>query len=320
MLIIGIVLIVVSIILIIYSYYNLHHTKEINHKVEMKNIEIEMVNKELEKTKCNLVDNIKEKEIKLHEIEQSIVDRMEQAQEWTDHEIEQSKKAFQNYCQLLEKEYEEKEQEYEMYTDAMETAYSNKQLELMREVQDTEEYLNKLKLTRAAAIEAQSREEEIKENKDNYRLNISDLAQKDIRLLNSIKTEISNPSVVDKIIWSSYYQPLAKNKFPKIIGKETVCGIYKITSLISGMCYIGQSRDCCDRWKQHCKNALGVGTSATTNNKLYQTIKKEGLNNFTFEILEECEAKYLDEKESYYISLYDSYNFGMNGTRGNNKN
>ena len=73
--------------------------------------------------------------------------------------------------------------------------------------------------------------------------------------------------------------------------------------------------DCCERWKEHCKNALGVGSNKGTN-KLYQTMRSEGLHNFTFEILEECKQEYLNEKEKYYIDLYDSYNFGLNSNKG----
>ena len=111
---------------------------------------------------------------------------------------------------------------------------------------------------------------------------------------------------------------MAKTRFPQIIGKPTICGIYKITSLKTGLSYIGQSNDICDRWKQHCKNALGVGT-VTTENKLYKSMREDGLSNFTFEVLEECEAKLLDEKEKYYIGLYDTYNYGLNGTQGNSR-
>ena len=46
-------------------------------------------------------------------------------------------------------------------------------------------------------------------------------------------------------------------------------------------------------------------------------MQKYGLYNFTFEVLEECKSNELDEKEKIYIYLYDSYNFGLNGTKGN---
>jgi len=48
-------------------------------------------------------------------------------------------------------------------------------------------------------------------------------------------------------------------------------------------------------------------------------MKKEGIDNFTFEILEECTIENLDEKEAFYINLYNSYNYGYNSNRGNKK-
>ena len=44
-------------------------------------------------------------------------------------------------------------------------------------------------------------------------------------------------------IWQAYYQPIAKKKFPKILGKTDICGIYKITNQETGECYIGQAVD-----------------------------------------------------------------------------
>ena len=44
---------------------------------------------------------------------------------------------------------------------------------------------------------------------------------------------------------------------------------------------------------------------------------EDGLWNFTFELLEECSREELNEKEKFYIELYQSYNFGFNSTNGN---
>ena len=232
-------------------------------------------------------------------------------------------KAFENYCDNLSKAYDEKSIEYDELVANLEKAYANQQEKLIaeagalqEEIRSIQEELEEMRKSRAAAQSSLLKEEQIKADNEYYRLNISDRALADINVLNSIKDVLSNPSVVDKIIWSNYYQPLAKIKFPKIIGKPTACGIYKITSIISGLSYIGQSSDCCDRWKQHCKNALGIGTS--NSGKLYDLMKKEGLYNFTFEILEECDVHQLNLEEKRFIELYDTYNYGLNGTKGNN--
>lgn len=43
-----------------------------------------------------------------------------------------------------------------------------------------------------------------------------------------------------------------------------------------------------------------------------------GLDDFSFELLEECKPNELDEKEKYFIELYNSKIYGYNGTAGNN--
>lgn len=60
----------------------------------------------------------------------------------------------------------------------------------------------------------------------------------------------------------------------------------------------------------------GLGIDTPANNKLYQTMRKEGIDNFTFELLEACSSADLNEKENFYIKLYDSYHFGYNSNTG----
>lgn len=45
-------------------------------------------------------------------------------------------------------------------------------------------------------------------------------------------------------------------------------------------------------------------------------MRNAGLDNLQFEILEECEVGDLDEREIYYISLFDTYRNGYNKTSG----
>lgn len=63
------------------------------------------------------------------------------------------------------------------------------------------------------------------------------------------------------------------------------------------------------------KRGLGIDTPVGA--KLYQAMKAEGVHNFTFELLETCPAAQLNEKEKFYIDLYQSKDFGYNSTIGN---
>ena len=103
----------------------------------------------------------------------------------------------------------------------------------------------------------------------------------------------------------------------RVLGPNEKCGIYKITNKNNKLCYIGQSKKIRERWREHMKCGLGIDAPAA--NKLYQAMIKEGIDNFTFELLEECSSQLLDEKEAFYISLYNSYNYGYNSNRGNKK-
>lgn len=75
-------------------------------------------------------------------------------------------------------------------------------------------------------------------------------------------------------------------------------GIYKITNLINGKNYIGQSIHIEQRWLEHCRNS--------TKSLISQAIKKYGKENFSFQILEECNQNDLNKKESFYIQQYNS--------------
>ena len=84
-------------------------------------------------------------------------------------------------------------------------------------------------------------------------------------------------------------------------------GIYKITNLINNKSYIGLSTHIEDRWNYH---KSPYNWQREQNKTLYQAIIKYGIENFNFEILEECSPEQLSEKEKYYIKKYDTYNNG----------
>lgn len=94
-------------------------------------------------------------------------------------------------------------------------------------------------------------------------------------------------------------------------------GIYKITNTLNNKCYIGQSIDIETRWKQHAYNATHE-IKKEKGRKLYEAFHSFNLENFVFEIIEECEMiqKTLNERERYWISYYNSYEDGYNMTRG----
>lgn len=87
--------------------------------------------------------------------------------------------------------------------------------------------------------------------------------------------------------------------------------IYKITNLINNKCYIGKTeRSIEERWGEHQRKRK------TLDLPLYRAFNKYGIENFSIEILEECQANIIDERETYWIIQYDSCKKGYNCTLG----
>lgn len=90
-------------------------------------------------------------------------------------------------------------------------------------------------------------------------------------------------------------------------------GIYKITNKINNHCYIGQSRNIAERWENHIYNSQDE-KNKSYNYPLYQSFRKYGVSNFTFEVLEECKIDNLNNRETYWIDYYKpEYNQTIGG-------
>lgn len=85
-------------------------------------------------------------------------------------------------------------------------------------------------------------------------------------------------------------------------------GIYKITSP-SGRVYIGQAVDIEDRFKDYrsysCKSQI----------KLYNSLKKYGVDEHIFEYKEECTQEQLNNREGYWQDFYKCVEKGLNCRR-----
>lgn len=82
-------------------------------------------------------------------------------------------------------------------------------------------------------------------------------------------------------------------------------GIYKITSP-SNKVYIGQSNNIEKRFKQY--SSL---SQTKLQKRLHYSFNKYGVNNHTFEVIEECSIKLLNYRERYWQDFYDV--LGKNG-------
>jgi group I intron endonuclease len=82
-------------------------------------------------------------------------------------------------------------------------------------------------------------------------------------------------------------------------------GIYKITSP-TGKIYVGQSVNIEKRWSKYKR------LECTNQKRLYNSLKKYGVSNHSFCILELCEKEELNIKERYYQEIFKVIDHGLN--------
>ena len=319
--IVNIICILITIIAIFICYNKVNSIHKINEVIDIKNNQLQLKNSQLTNEnaklesennslkviKNNILDE-KEKELnQLNAIRQEVSETIAAQKQLAE-------EALTNYFDSLDKDYSEKEKEYENHILSLYSNYDTIHEELLKQMVKVKIDLEKIEKTRAAAIEAQLKEKEIKEQLSFYCLsaNESDLA--DIKVLERMKSQLNKPRILSMLIWSTYWQKPMTALCNNILGTSIVTGIYKITNQETGECYIGQAADVAKRWKDHAKCGLGIDTPA--GNKLYKAIQEYGIWNFSWELLEQCNRVDLDEKERYYIQLYKSYEFGYNSNKG----
>ena len=96
--------------------------------------------------------------------------------------------------------------------------------------------------------------------------------------------------------------------------------IYLITNLITGKQYVGQTiKGYLNRFDKHCfyaKNPI----KRKCPQLIDRVIATYGIENFKVELLETVDIKLKDEKEKYYIKLYNTLESGYNLTPGGDYN
>lgn len=159
-----------------------------------------------------------------------------------------------------------------------------------------------------AAIKAAKRQEEMDIAQDFYRLNLSNIDVEEITKLRQVTVLLRDSEPLNKVIWKVYYEKPYTDLIGRVVGSGVHTGIYKITNLENQKCYVGQAANIADRWKQHIKR--GIGAEAPTRNKLYPAMLQHGVENFTFEIVEECSRDMLNSREDYWQDYFGAKEFG----------
>ena len=172
------------------------------------------------------------------------------------------------------------------------------------EVLEYNEKINELK-PRLQAVQDEIARTRAEEQKGFfYRIDLSDSEVSDIHKLSEILLDLTNPQILGKLIYESYVKRPFNEMLKRVLEGRDISGIYKITYIKTGESYIGKSTNLKRRWTEHIKSAYGIGTIAKST--LHTRMWKDGVENYSFEILEEVPKEKLNEAEKYYISLYNT--------------
>lgn len=238
-----------------------------------------------------------DKKVAIEKIMQEQIQEMKAENEKQRIEIDKQKKEiFDDYGEVV-KEYE-----------GMKARAKEKYDKVMEEYNTT---ITKKKEEIQNLIEQFKKDEEARKEADFYRIPISSAAKNDIDKLKGVAAQLSKPATLYKLIWKEYYE----NGFNAMIGRvlggdKDKSGIYKITNINNQMVYIGQAVNIGSRWRTHVKR--GLGCEEKTNNRLYTALWEEGVENFTFQVVEMCDKEKLTEREKFYIDFYNSKDYGYN--------
>ena len=215
-------------------------------------------------------------------------------------------------AETMSKKYKDMEEvaknEYKTILEDCVSSFQQQITAKQNELSEVNKELSDLTAKLTSAVEAAKRAEELRVKQDFYRLQLSQTDIDEIIRLREVTPYLRDSEPLNKVIWKVYYEKPYTDLIGRVVGTGTHTGIYKITNIENQMCYIGQAANIADRWKQHIKR--GIGAETPTRNKLYPVMLELGVENFTFEIVEEVERSKLNEREDYWQEYFHAKDFG----------
>jgi len=217
---------------------------------------------------------------------------------------------MQTNSSLVELEREKALRDLQSFLEELQTKRIQSELEL----QGIVSVLTELKSRRETINQDLLREREIRCQKDFFTLLLRDCDIEDIKILRSIESKLTNKEALNKLIYEVFYKKPLSDLLGRVLKGKEPCGIYKITNQLTQEIYIGKSTNIKRRWTEHVKSSLDIGTIAKT--KIHSAIKDNGIENFTWEVLEECSKSIYSEREKFYIDFFESDKYGYNMQKG----
>ena len=290
--------------LITYLYYRgkINVTQKIDKEIEEKNHQLQQERVGLEARKQELLSSI-------NALKQQAT---ESGEVFLQQELAIANQILNDKLKSLENKYSKAQQDYEKeYLSCLadfNAEWTTQQFNMLEEIKSLKVSLQDYSDKVNAAAEAAKREEEKQTKIDFYRCVLTPPDVEEIKLIRSITENLRNPEPINKVIWKVYYEKPYTDLVGRVVGSGVHCGIYKITNLNNQKCYVGQAVNISERWRQHIKR--GIGAETPTRNKLYPAMMEFGVENFSFEIIEECDRSLLNSREDYWQEFYKAKEFG----------
>ena len=281
------------------------NTEQKNKQIKSENIKLIQERDNLLREKDNLIIQKDSTAQQIETLKNSIAAIEAQAQEAADLFYSSKLKVAQEH---LEVALEQESQKFQSNIQNFNVQYNEVVNDLMIEYNELKDNIAVLRATNDAAIAAAKRAEETKSQLDYYRIQLAPADISEIDMLRQVEPYLRDKEPLNKVIWKCYYEKPTTDMIGRVIGSGIHTGIYKITEIETGKCYVGQAANLADRWKQHIKR--GVGAETPTRNKLYPAMRASGPENFSFEVIEECDRSVLDEREDYWQLYFKAKEFG----------
>lgn len=285
----------------------------IDKDVAIGQTQINTLNQEIKKLHSNLAEeNARLNSARVQNnklIDSMLKDNLSQIQERLDLESEKLGSKYQESEAEYRREYAEMMRELAQEYEKQINDLTQLVAQADQEYQEAQHQLENLAKQVSSAVEANKREEEKRIQADFYRVVIPESDLTEIAKLREVEPYLRDKEALNKVIWKVYYEKPTSDMIGRVVGATKKTGIYKITEIATGKCYVGQAIDVASRWRQHIKR--GLGAEAPTRNKLYPAMKSIGVENFTFEIIEECTREELDAKEDFWQEYFHALDFGF---------
>lgn len=305
---IGIIVILFLVIVYLRNSYKNEQSKAYQKKIQNLLYDYNEERQKRQKEYDEFLLSIKEKEKlcdQLVEKEQQRID--EKVLAYSNKKYDEAEKEITHYYVLrqeaINKEVVQLENNYNAHKESLD-----------RDIQTLREELSDLKARREAYIEALKAEEKRQQDRAFYIINLTEENKEDIRVLRSIEDKIHNQEALNRLIYDVFIKKPLGELLLRIVGENTYGGIYKITNSDTQRAYIGRSTDIKKRLTEHVKGAFNISTIA--DQEIHRVMRREGVDKFSFEVLEKVEKEKLNEREKYWIDFYQTQSYGYNQNKG----